>query len=166
MNCTILEARLSDYLDGMLAQGEQRLVEAHLASCDSCRQLYESMEEVLDWGRNFPVFEAPEWLVTRILANTPRKERETWVDTLGALGRWVLDTRTAMAVFTSMMVLGWISNTVGIAPSLADLRSPAAIYRSAGDLVNDAYDGAVRLYYSAPLVTQIQSQIEQLRESS
>ena len=71
MNCTILEARLSDYLDGLLVPGEQRLVEAHLASCDSCRQLYESMEEVLDWGRNFPVFEAPEWLVTRILAKHP-----------------------------------------------------------------------------------------------
>ncbi len=166
MNCTTLEARLSDYLDGLLMAGEHHSVEAHLASCDRCRRLHESMEEVLDWGRNFPVFEAPEWLVTRILANTPRKERETWRDTLGALGRWVLDTRTAMSVFTSMIVLGWISNTVGIAPSLADLRSPAAIYQSAGDLVNDAYDGAVRLYYRAPLVTQIQSQIERLRESS
>ena len=78
MNCATLEARLSDYLDRLLSPGEQHSLEAHLASCDGCRRLHESMEEVLAWGRNFPVFEAPEWLVTRILANTPRKERETW----------------------------------------------------------------------------------------
>ncbi len=166
MKCTTLEARLSDYLDGLLPSVEEQGLETHLASCDSCRRLHEDMTAVIGWGRNFPVFRAPDWLVTRIVANTPRIERETWMDTLGSIGRWILEPRTAMAVFTATLVFGWISNITGIQPRLGDLRSPTAIYNSAGDLVNEVYDGAVRLYYRAPLVTEIQSQIERLRESS
>ncbi len=166
MNCTTLEARLSDYLDGLLPSVEKQGLETHLASCDSCRQLHENMAGVISWAQSFPVFRAPDWLVTRIIANTPRIERETWLDTLGSMGRWILEPRTAMAVFTATLVFGWISNITGVQPRLSDFRSPTAIYYNAGDLVNEVYDGAVRLYYRAPLVTEIQSQIERLRESS
>lgn len=172
MNCTNLEARLSDYLDALLPAVEVEAVEAHLVSCDSCRQLHEDMAAVIGWGRNFPVFRAPEWLVSRIIANTPwserktRIERETWMDTFGSIGRWILEPRTAMAVFTATLVFGWISNITGIQPRLGDFRSPTAIYDTAGDLVNEVYDGALRLYYRAPMVTEIQSQIERLREIS
>ena len=166
MNCEIVELRLSDLLDGQLPATEEASVETHMASCDACRRLHQHMAAVVEWGRRFPVFTPPEWLVTRILANTPRQEKETWLDTLGAIGRWVLEPRTAMSVFTATIVMSWMLNIAGVSPSVADLRNPSVIYSKAGDLVNGAYDGAVRLYYRTPVVTAIQSRIERLRESS
>lgn len=166
MNCLQSEERLSEYLDGALLAPEKSALEAHLASCDSCRQLHENIRHVVRWGDAFPEFSPPEWLLTRILANTPRTEQETWLDTLGGIGRWVLDTRTAMAVFTASVMLAWMLNLFEISVSPNQFRNPEAIYYSVDDFVGEAYNRAVRLYYQAPLVGEIQSRIEQLRESS
>ena len=46
------------------------------------------------------------------------------------------------------------------------VRNPAAIYYQAEGAVNRAYDQAVRRYYRSPLVTEIRTRIEQLREIS
>ena len=128
--------------------------------------MHRRMADVIEWGHRFPIFAPPEWLVTRIIANTPRHEKETWLDTLGAISRWVLEPRTAMTVFTATIMMSWIFNIAGVSPTVSDLRSPTVIYYKAGDLVSGAYDEAVRLYYSTPVVTAIQSRIERLRESS
>jgi len=170
MDCTHCEERLSDYLENALSAAERGAMELHLQSCHPCTGLLSGMTEVLAWGRTFPVYEAPAWLPTRIIANTPRLARESWLDTIVAIGRWIIEPRTAMAVFTAALVLSWLGSLAGISPTRANLanvvRDPAAIYYGAQGLMNRAYGEAVRTYYRSPLVTQIQSRIEQLREIS
>ena len=167
MNCIHCEERLSDYLENSLRPAEHSAVGLHLQSCAACSELLAGMTEVLSWGRTFPVYEAPAWLPMRIIANTPRIARESWLDTLASVWKWMFEPRTAMAVFTATLVLGWLGNLAGISPDWTDVvRNPAAIYYGAQGAMNRAYDGAVRRYYRSPLVTEIQNRIEQLREIS
>ena len=103
----------------------------------------------------------------RIIANTPRLARESWTDILTAAWKWIIDPRAAMGVFTAVLVLGWLGNLAGISPDWgAVVRDPSAIYYGAQGAMNRAYDEAIRAYYRSPLVTQIQSRIEQFREIS
>jgi anti-sigma factor RsiW len=159
-NCAHCEERMSDYLEGTLSPSERAVMELHLKSCTACAELLACMSEVIEWGKAFPVVEAPAWLPTRILANTPRVARETWLDTLSAVGRWVLEPRTAMGLLTTVLMVGWIGSFIGVSADVSSfVRNPAGAYYR-------AYDEAVRTFYRAPLVTEIRSQIERFREIS
>ena len=167
MNCQRCEERMSDYLEGALSASEREAVDLHLQSCTGCSELLAGMREVLAWGRRFPVYEPPSWLPARIVANTPRRARESWTDTIGTLWKWIVDPRTAMGLFTATLVLGWLGSLAGISPQWTTVvRNPAAIYYEAQGAVGRAYDEAVRRYYRSPLVNEIKTRIEQLREIS
>ena len=167
MSCAQCEEFMSDYLEGALDHANRRDMDLHLESCVACPELRARMAEVIQWGRTFPVYEAPAWLPTRIIANTPRVERESWFDTLAVMWKWVLDPRAAIGVFTATLVLSWLGNLAGISPDWTTVvRNPSAIYYEAQGAVNRAYDEAVRTYYRSPLVTGIRTRIEQLREIS
>jgi predicted anti-sigma-YlaC factor YlaD len=167
MNCTHCEEQLSDYLENALSAADSDAMDLHLQSCAVCRELLAGIKQVLEWGRTFPVYEPPAWLASRIIANTPRIARESWLDTVVAVWKWVVEPRTAMAVFTATLVLGWLGSIAGISPDWATVvRDPSAIYYKAQGAMNRAYDEAIRRYYRSPLVTEIQTRIEQLREIS
>jgi len=159
-NCAQCEDRMSDYLENALPVPERSSIELHLASCQACTDLLAGMSEVLELVHSFPAFEHPAWLTTRILANTPRVVRETWIDTLAGVGRWLIEPRTAMGLLTTVLMVGWIGSLAGISADVGSVvRNPAAAYYR-------AYDDAVRTFYHAPLVTEIRSEIERLREIS
>ena len=167
MNCTNCEERMSDYLENTLSAAERGAVDLHFQSCAACSELLAGMTEVLAWGKTFPVHEAPAWLPMRIIANTPRVARENWIDTIFSAWKWIIEPRIAMAVFTATLVLGWMGSLAGVSPDWTTVvRNPAAIYYGAQGAMNRAYDQAVRRYYRSPLVTEIQTRIEQLREIS
>lgn len=167
MNCTRFEELISDYLENQARVAERAAMDAHRQACSPCSELVENVRAIMDLERGFPVYSPPEWLATKILANTPRLERETWLDTLRSLWGWLAEPRTAMALFAATLVIGWMSSALGVAPYAATVaRDPYSVYYDAGDLLNQAYDGAVRIYHRAPLVTRIQAQIERFRETS
>src|SRR5262245_4843492 len=168
MNCSLCQDRMSDYLEGTLSQSERHMVDLHLQACPACQELLADMSEVVAWGKTFPVYEAPPWLPSRIIANTPRVERERWTDTIAAALKWVVDPRIAMGVFTAAVMLGWLGGLAGISPSMAAsvVRNPSSIYYDAQSAVNRAYDEAIRRYYRSPLLSEIRIRIEQLREIS
>src|SRR5215471_15759729 len=167
MNCIKVEELLSDYLENTLSLENRLLIDTHLQSCPGCSDLLAGMAKVVAWGKSFPVYESPSWLATRIVANTPRVSHESWLDTLTAVGKWLVEPRTAMAVFTATLVLGWMGSIVGISPDMVrSVRTPSAIYYGAHSALNRAYDEAVRKYYRSPLVSEIRTRIEQLREIS
>ena len=170
MNCMHCEERMSDYLENTLGVADRAAVDQHLRSCAACGELLACMTEVLAWGKAFPVYEAPAWLAPRaiaIAANTPRVVRENWLDTIASIGKWIIEPRTAMAVFTATLVLSWMGSLAGISPDWAKVvRNPAAIYYGAQGAANHAYDEAVRKVYRSPLVSEIETRIEQLREIS
>jgi hypothetical protein len=92
---------------------------------------------------------------------------ESWIDTIAAAWRWVADPRAAVGVFTATLVLGWLGSLAGISPSMTTVvRNPTAIYYEAQGAMNRAYDEAIRTYYRSPLVNEIKTRIEQLREIS
>jgi putative zinc finger protein len=170
MNCNHCEERMSDYLENPLGMADRAAVELHLRSCAACSELMSWMTEVLVWGKGFPVYRAPAWLASRaiaIAANTPRVVRESWVDMIASIGKWIIEPRTAMAFFTATLVLSWMGSLAGISPDWANVvRNPAAIYYGAQGAANRAYDEAVRKVYRSPLVSEIQTRLEQLREIS
>ena len=160
MNCSQCEARISDYLEKTLGTAEHGSMDLHLNACKSCSELLAGMNDVLVWTRDFPVYDVPAWLPSRILANTPKVVRETWTDTLAAVGRWFIEPRTAMGLLTAVLMIGWMGSLAGVsADVVAAVENPAAVCYS-------AYDQAVRMFYRAPVVTEIRSQIERLREIS
>jgi anti-sigma factor RsiW len=167
MNCDRCEEKMSEYLEGALNSIERSAMDTHLQACAVCRDLLADMSQVLSWGRRFPVYEAPAWLATRIIANTPRLARESWSDTIAAAWKWVVDPRIAMGLFTATLVLGWLSSLAGISANWTTVvRNPAAVYYEAQGAMNRAYDEAIRRYYRSPLVNEIKTRFEQLREIS
>jgi hypothetical protein len=156
MKCSECEELMSDYVENTLDASQRDAFTLHLHSCRACADLLVGMREVVAWGKSFPTYEAPVWLPARILANTPVIARESWVDTLVSVGRWLIEPRTALAIFTSVLVLGWLGSDVGISPDWTTVvRDPGSIYYH-----------AIRAAYRSPLVTEIESQIEQLMEIS
>ena len=161
MNCSQCEARVSDYLENALSPAERNALELHLQACHACSELLDGMRDVMLWAKDFPVFEVPIWLPSRILANTPRVARETWLDTLTAAARWFIEPRTAIGLLTAVLMFGWLGSAAGtsFAEVVSVAENPAAACYS-------AYDAAVRGFYQAPVVTEIRSEIERFREIS
>jgi len=88
-------------------------------------------------AETFPAYEAPQWLPSRIVANTPRIARESWIETLRLAWQWLIEPRTAMAVFTATLVLGWLGSLAGISPDWsAIVRNPSVVYYEGEAAVN------------------------------
>jgi anti-sigma factor RsiW len=155
MNCIECEERLSDYVEHLLPAVERSTVEQHFRSCVACADLLSGMTLALEVGRRFPVHLPPPWLASRIVANTPRPERSirTW---LGAAWRSLGESRTALAIFTAAIVMGWLGG--------GSVRQ--AIFNRAENVMSCAYDHAVRSYYRSPVVIEIHSRFDQLMENS
>jgi hypothetical protein len=175
MNCKHCEDHLSDYLEGTLDSDEgvalREEMELHFQSCSACSELLEGVRDVMQWGREFPSKLAPEWLPSRIVANTPRVVRVTWGDWARAAWRTVSEPRFAMALMTSVLMFGWLGSAAGFTTSdLSIVRNPSVIYYGVEGWASRVYGDAVRHYYSSPIVNtiqcQIHSRIEQFRENS
>src|SRR5439155_1007216 len=103
-------------------------MDSHFQSCMACAELISTMKSVLVWAGDFPAYQAPSWLPVRIVANTPRVARESWLDTVRLGWRWLIEPRTAMAIFTATLVLGWLGGLAGISPNWgAIVRDPSSI---------------------------------------
>src|SRR5436305_15281419 len=117
MNCTQCEERMSDYLENAISVADCIQMDVHLQSCAACSELISGVKGVVAWAEAFPVHDAPAWLASRVVANTPRVARERWIETLGYAWRWLIEPRTAMDLFTSTLVLGGLGSLAGISPN-------------------------------------------------
>jgi anti-sigma factor RsiW len=163
MNCAQWERSISDYIEDGLGEPDRAALETHLASCAPCRELEESLREILAWGAGFPVHEAPSWLAARIVARTPAVVRERWRDTFLGAWLWLAQPRGAMTVFTAVLVLGWTLDVTGQDLSRV-VRDPASAYYAAEGIAYRAWDEAVRTFYGSAIITEIYCRIEQWRE--
>lgn len=171
MNCAHCEDRLSDYLESALDPSERAAVEMHFQSCSACSDLLQSVQDVMQWGRDLQVPLPPPWLSARIIANTPQVVRVTWKDWAASVWKHVFEPRFALSALTSMLMIGWMGSIAGVsAADVAMVRHPYAIYYRIEGLANRLYGDALRSYYNSPLVNaiqcQIHSRIEQFRENS
>ena len=155
LNCAECEEKLSDYIERSLSEVERAGVELHLRSCQSCHELVSGMKLVIDASRDFPVYAPPAWLASRIVANTP-PSRMLLRDRLAALWQSLGEPRTALAIFTAAIVLGWIGG--------GTVRE--AVFNRAESVVSCAYDHAVRTYYRSPVVIELHARIDEFMENS
>ena len=149
MRCPELEILLADYLDGAVSGVEKSAVEAHLAGCAACAELARDAAGAVAFMERAAAVEAPAGMVARILADDRIKPRRSWAERL--LGfvsqfawRFVWQPRLAMGV--AMVVLS--------AAMLGRMWGPAE------SQVHRAWDRTVQQYENLPLVSEIQSQLE------
>jgi len=156
MNCMDCEERMSAYLERTLEDNLRLAVEAHLHSCAECREVFAGVASFVETGKSFPIHETPAWMASRIVANTPVSERKSLRAAIADTWKTLGEPRTALAIFTAAMVIGWFSG-VSVRES---------ILNKAESVLSCTYDRAIRSYYRSPLIIEIHSRFDQLMENS
>lgn len=69
MNHTEIRRRLSAYLDDAVSNGERGEIDAHLATCGSCRRALSDLKQTVGHLKRLPAVEPPPWLTDKIMAH-------------------------------------------------------------------------------------------------
>jgi len=149
MRCAEVEILLADYLDGAVPGEEKPAIEMHLAGCTSCAELARDAAGAVAFMDRAATVEAPAGMVARILADDRIKLRRSWSERLlGFVSRFVggFFWQPRMAMGIAMVVL-----------SVAML---GRMWGPAENQVHRAWDRTVKQYENLPLVSEIQSQLE------
>jgi hypothetical protein len=162
--CDLVEARLSDYLEGLLPGPERAEFEAHANSCADCAPLVASVRSLVGEMHAMDVLETPPRLVYSILDKTlgPRETATGWQGFLNAI-RGLATMKFAYGAASVMATLIIVLSASGFSlrkPKLADLR-PAAIYQSADRQVHLVFARSVKYVSDLRVVYEIQSRLRQ-----
>ena len=163
--CDLIEARLSDFLEGLLQEPERAAFEAHANSCADCAPLVASVRGLVGEMHAMEELEAPPRLVYSILDKTlgPRETVTGWQGFLNAIRglatpKFAYGAASVMA--TLFIVLGASQGFSLRKPKLADLR-PAAIYQNADRQVHLVIAHSVKYVSDLRVVYEIQSRLRQ-----
>ena len=162
--CDLVEARLSDYLEGLLQGPERAEFEAHANSCADCAPLVASVRMLVGEMHTMQVLETPPRLVYSILDKTlgPRETATGWQGFLNGI-RGMATLKFAYGAASVMATLFIVLSASGFSlrkAKLADFR-PAAIYQSADRGVNLARARCVKYVSDLRVVYEIQSRLRQ-----
>ena len=162
--CEQTEARLSDYLDGVLNPAELAEFTAHVPSCARCAPLVASVSELLTGLHGMELIAEPPRLVYAILDKTlgPREALTGWRAILGWV-RGVASIRFAYGALSVAATLILFVSAAGLNwkhPRLADLQ-PATIYHKANSTVHLAYGSSVKFVNDLRVVNEIQSRLRE-----
>lgn len=160
--CEQIEARLSDYLDGLLEPAESHELNQHVNSCESCSLLFATVSRTLGGLYSLEVVEPPPRLVYAILNQTlgPRLTERGWLGAFSWL-RWLATARfaySAVSVAATLLILLSASGFSWRKPKLADL-SPARIYQNANSAAHIAYARSTKFVSDLRVVYEIQSRL-------
>jgi anti-sigma factor RsiW len=165
--CENIEARLSDYLDGLLSPDERREFETHANSCENCAQIVASLSHMLSGLHSMEQIEAPPQLVYSILNATlgPREAKKGWRGAFGWLSGLASPrfAYSAISVAATLLILLTASGFSWRKPKLADL-SPASVYRNANSKAHLAYARSTKFVSDLRVVYEIQSRLNKDNE--
>jgi negative regulator of sigma E activity len=116
MSCAKYQDRLSEYIDGLLSEGERLDVEQHIQRCGNCRALCDDLLYIRQLSRELPEYEPSPQLWERIAAAIAAETRAGDRRVLDGLRRWWMRPAFAAAAAVLIAVL------VG---ALLRFRSPA-----------------------------------------
>ena len=164
--CEQAEARLSDYLDGLLSSAERLEFEAHAHSCANCAPLLASVSNLLSDLHSLKVMEPPAHLVYNILDKTlgPR-EAKGW----RSASRWLgglFNLRFAygaISVAATLVILLTASNVNLRKAKLADF-SPVNLYHLADQHAHIVYARSIKFVSDLRVVYEIQSRLSKDNE--
>ncbi|HWY08203.1 MAG TPA: zf-HC2 domain-containing protein [Candidatus Acidoferrales bacterium] len=162
--CDLIEARLSDYLEGLLQGPERAAFEAHTNSCADCAPLVAGVRGLVGEMHSMEELETPPRLVYSILDKTlrPRETVTGWQGFLNAI-RGLATPKFAYggaSVMATLIILLGASNFSLRKPKLADLR-PAAIYQKANQQAHLVIAHSVKYVSDLRVVYEIQSRLRQ-----
>lgn len=160
--CEQIEARLSDYLDALMAPAERLDFEAHANSCADCASLLASVSGALSNLHALATVEPPPRLVYNIL-NQTLGPREPATGFRGAFG-WLsglLSARFAYGAISLAATVAILLTASGFSfrkPKLAEL-SPVNLYRTANNGAHIMYARSAKFVSDLRVVYEIQSRL-------
>ena len=158
--CEETEARLSDYLDGLLEPAEQAAFDHHVNGCARCAPLVASVSHVLGSLRRLEPLEPSPRLVNSILTVT--QGPQTWRNAK----RWLRGLQSPRFVYSAVSLAATIVLLLTATgfnwrrPKLADL-APATIYRNADSRLHVVYARSTKFVSDLRVVYEIQSRINE-----
>ena len=158
--CEQTEARLSDYLDGLLETAERSAFNQHVNTCERCAPLVAGVAQTLGKLYALEEVEPPPQLETGILTAT-LGARSRW-DVRG----WLRSLQSPRFVYSAVSVAATLVLTLTASgfnwrkPKLADL-APATIYRKADQQVHLRYAQTAKFVSDLRVVYEIQSRINE-----
>jgi putative zinc finger protein len=172
MTCAELDILLCDYLDGALAAGEARSVEAHLENCAACAEMARDARRAMAFMERCAEAEPPTQLMTRILNETASGRHgrlgglggvRTWFDRARA---WLLQPRLVMGMALTIFSFSMMARCPGILPRQlrpADM-DPKKIWASLDDRAYRTWERSVKFYENIKVVYEIQSRLRDWTE--
>jgi anti-sigma factor RsiW len=159
-SCTQVEERMSDYIEGSLAEAEQREFREHADACPQCGPLLAQVTHVIGRLHTLEPAEIPVGLIPNILDQTigPRKETRNWIAWMPAL----LQPRFAIGFATVLATLLIIFQAVGVQkPNTAlAILSPVNIYHVADRHAHLVFARGVKFVNDLRVVYEIQSRLQ------
>jgi len=154
--CEQTEARLSDYLDGLLQSAEQSAFNQHVNTCEKCAPLVAAVARTLGGLYAMEPVEAPAELENAILTATlgapSWRNLRRWLKSLQS-PRFVYSMASVAATFVVILTASGFSFRK---PKLAELR-PATIYRNADRKVHLVYAQSAKFVSDLRVVLEIQT---------
>ena len=158
--CEQTEARLSDYLDGVLQPNEQSAFNLHVNTCEKCAPLVAGVAHVLGSLYALEPVEPPPQLENAILTAT--LGAPSWRN----LRRWLRSLQSPRFVYSAVSVAATLVILLTAAgfnwrkPKMADL-APATIYRNADRQVHLVYARSSKFVSDLRVVYEIQSRMNE-----
>jgi hypothetical protein len=158
--CEQTEARLSDYLDGLLSPVERAAFDAHVPTCERCAPLLASVSSLLTNLHSLEEVEPAPTLVYSILDKTlgPRDALTGWHAALAWI-RGLATPRFAYGMVSfaaTFLVLATASGFSWRKPKLVDL-APATVYRNADRQAHLVYARSTKFVSDLRVVYEIQA---------
>lgn len=119
MSCTHINEKLDDYMDGALDDREIASLDAHIGSCDSCRQTVESEQSLRGLLKDYPMPAPDAAYLDRALVRASHVN--AFVNTKGQRNRWIM---TGFGGAIAAGLAAWIIG--GILLQAPDVTEPAA----------------------------------------
>ena len=162
--CEQTEARLSDYLDGLLQPAEQTAFDLHVNGCERCTPLVAGVSHVLGTLHKLEPVEPSPQLINSILTATLGPQ--TWRNAK----RWLRGLQSPRFVYSAVSVAATfivLLTSLGFSwrkPKLADL-APATVFRRANSRAHVLYGQSVKFFSDLRVVYEIQSRMNENEQS-
>ncbi|HEY6989688.1 MAG TPA: zf-HC2 domain-containing protein [Bryobacteraceae bacterium] len=173
MNCAEFESTLADYVDGTLDAGGRARLEAHMASCSGCREMFEDVRAATAFLARVPEVEPPDALITRIAYQAPTGrirgpwERQGFLSRLAS--KWmqpILQPRLVMGMAMTVLSFAMLERCTGVKVQniqAADL-SPVRIWGGMEDRAVRLKDRVVKSYENLRVVYEIETRLKDLEQ--